>query len=133
MSLSSLRNSRQFLALSALSTKLSSRHIPALLLHGVALGLMFLTEITPTGMLLYLLTWGFLNFLLIGVFGRPLVAAALSLALILLIVVLSRFKFDIVWMTADFLDVMLIDFATISFLLTIYPNLPWLVASFSPY
>jgi phosphoglycerol transferase MdoB-like AlkP superfamily enzyme len=128
MSLSSLRNSRQFLALSTLSAKLSWRHFPLLLLHGVALGLMFLTEITPTGMLLFLLTWGFLNFLLIALVGRPLVAAALSLALIVLIIVLSRFKFDIVWMTADFLDVMLIDYATIAFLLTIYPNLIWLVA-----
>jgi phosphoglycerol transferase MdoB-like AlkP superfamily enzyme len=127
MSLSGLRNSRQFLTLSALSAKLSWRHIPLLFVHGIAIGLMFLTEITPTGMLLYLLTWGFLNFLLIGLLGRPLVAGALSLALIIVIMVLSRFKFDIVWMTADFLDVMLIDYATVTFLLTIYPNLHWLV------
>ncbi|MBX9775174.1 MAG: sulfatase-like hydrolase/transferase [Xanthobacteraceae bacterium] len=127
MSLSDLRNSRQFLALSSLSAKLRWRHVPLLLVHGVALGLMFLTEISPTGMLLFLFSWGFLNLLLIGLTGRPLVAGTLSLALILLIVVLSRFKFDVVWMTADFLDVILIDFATIAFLLTIYPNLIWLV------
>ena len=127
MSLSSLRNSRQFLALSALSAKFTSRQIPLFLLHGVALGLLLLTEISPTGMLLFALTWGFLNFLLIILFGRPLVAGALSLALIITIIVLSRFKFDIVWMTADFLDIMLIDYATIAFLLTIYPNLHWLV------
>jgi phosphoglycerol transferase MdoB-like AlkP superfamily enzyme len=127
MSLSSLRNSRQFLALSTLSAKLTWRHAPLLLLHGAAIGLMFLTEISPTGMLLFALTWGFLNFLLISLSGRPLVAGALSLALIITIIVLSRFKFDIVWMTADFLDIMLIDYATIAFLLTIYPNLLWLV------
>src|SRR5215510_6100670 len=84
MALSDLRNSRQFLALSALGGKLSWRHIPLLLVHGIAIGLMFSTEIMPIGMLLFLLTWGFLNF-------------------------------------------MLIDFATVGFLLTIYPNLPWLV------
>lgn len=127
MSLSGLRNSRQFVALSALSAKLSWRQIPLLLLHVVAIGLLFATEIMPTGMLLFLLTWGFLNFLLIGLTARPLVAGAVSLALIVAIIMLSRFKFDVVWMTADFLDVMLIDYATIGFLLTIYPNLQWLV------
>lgn len=129
MSLSDLRNSRQLLALSALFAKLSWRHVPLLLVHGIALGLLFSTEIMPTGMLLFLLTWGFLNFLLIGLSGRPLVAGVLSLALIIAIIALSRFKFDIVWMTADFLDIMLIDFATVAFLLTIYPNLRWVVVA----
>jgi phosphoglycerol transferase MdoB-like AlkP superfamily enzyme len=127
MSLSDLRNSRQLLALSALFAKLSRRHIPLLLVHGIALGLLVWTEIMPTGMLLFLLTWGFINLLLIALIGRPLVAGVLSLALFLTIIALSRFKFDIVWMTADFLDVLLIDYATIAFLLSIYPNLAWLV------
>ena len=50
-------------------------------------------------------------------------AAALSLALIVGLVLLSRFKHDITWMTVDFLDFVIIDFSTIGFLLTIYPEL----------
>jgi phosphoglycerol transferase MdoB-like AlkP superfamily enzyme len=94
-----------------------------LAVYGATIATMLLTETTPVSMLLFVLTWGFLNCLWLSLLGRPLVAGALSLALIGAIVALSRFKFDIVWMTADFLDVMLIDVATVTFLLTIYPQL----------
>ena len=54
---------------------------------------------------------------------RPGIAAALSLAILQAVIVLSRFKFDITWMTITFLDVLIIDFDTIAFLLTIFPQL----------
>jgi hypothetical protein len=43
--------------------------------------------------------------------------------LIVSIVVWSAFKHDVVWMTIDFLDLMLIDYGTVMFVLTIYPEL----------
>ena len=50
-------------------------------------------------------------------------AAALALMLFTLIVLLSRFKHGVLLMTVNFLDVMIIDSDTVSFLLTVFPNL----------
>jgi hypothetical protein len=43
--------------------------------------------------------------------------------MIVILVLVSRLKYDIIWMTANFLDVMIIDNDTISFLLSIIPGL----------
>ena len=50
-------------------------------------------------------------------------AAALSLVLFALMVVLSQFKFSILWMVINFFDVLIVDTDTISFLLSIFPDL----------
>ena len=49
-------------------------------------------------------------------------AVAGSLALLTL---LSQFKFDKLWMTIDFVDVMIVDRDTVAFLLAIFPSLRW--------
>ena len=49
--------------------------------------------------------------------------AALSLMLIVVLILLSQFKQDILIMSANFIDVLLIDADTISFLLTVVPRL----------
>ncbi len=54
---------------------------------------------------------------------RPAVAASLSLIMIVVLILLSQFKQDILIMSANFVDVMLIDADTISFLLTVFPGL----------
>ena len=54
---------------------------------------------------------------------RPAVAASLSLIMIVVLVLLSQFKQDILIMSANFVDVMLIDADTVSFLLTVFPGL----------
>ena len=51
----------------------------------------------------------------------------MSLALIVVLILLSQFKHDVLMMTATFVDVMLIDLDTFSFLMTIIPGLAWKV------
>ena len=75
-------------------------------LHLAALGLMFWSEVAVVPKVVFCLTWGLLNFFWLAVLRRPAVAAALSLAMI---VVLSRLKYEIIWMTANFLDVVIIN------------------------
>lgn len=71
----------------------------------------------------FALTWGFLNFFWIVVLRRPLVSAALSLAMIAAIMLVSELKFSIVWMTANFLDVWIINADSFHYLLSIKPDL----------
>lgn len=92
-------------------------------LHGWVLLRIYQTEIGPFGQGLCLLTWIFLNCLWLVILRRPVVAAALSLALIELLILVSQFKFKITWMTATFLDVMVIDPDSLAFLLSVVPGL----------
>jgi hypothetical protein len=99
-------------------------------LHLIALAIMAFTEVDTVARLAFLLTWGMLNFIWLGLTRRPAVSAALSLTIIVVLILVSRLKYDIIWMTASFLDVMIIDKDTISFLLTIMPGLYWNVIVF---
>ena len=92
-------------------------------LHMASLAIMAFTEADFVAKLAFLLTWGILNFFWLGLTRRPAISAALSLLMIVILVLVSRLKFDIIWMTANFLDVMIIDRDTISFLLSIMPGL----------
>ena len=96
-----------------------------LLLHLAALFLMFTTEAGPVGMTVFLLVWIMLNCLWLTLQGRPSVAALISLETLIALTLLSRFKFDKLWMTIDFVDVMIIDRDTAAFLLAIFPGLRW--------
>jgi hypothetical protein len=75
----------------------------------------------------FVLTWGLLNFFWLVLLRRPVTSAALSLALIIILIALSQFKHTVLMMTANFVDVMIIDLATFSFLMTIIPGLAWKV------
>ncbi len=97
-------------------------------LHFVALAILLWTEKTPVAAVAFVLTWGLLNCVWLVLLRRPLPAAAVSLVLIVCLVLLSRFKSDVLLMTATFVDVMLIDFDTVTFLLTVFPGLAWKVA-----
>ena len=97
----------------------------ALLLHAGAVVLMFTTEIGFVGMAIFLLVWIMLNCLWLALQGRPTVAALISLEILVALTLLSRFKFDKLWMTIDFVDVMIIDRDTTAFLLAISPILRW--------
>jgi hypothetical protein len=92
-------------------------------LHLAALGLMYWSEGGIVANAVFLLTWGLLNFFWLALLRRPAVSAALSLAMIVLVILLSRLKYDIVWMTANFLDVMIINTDTVKFLLSVKPDL----------
>ena len=93
------------------------------LLQCAALAIMAFTENGFTAELAFVLTWGILNFFWLGLLRRPASAAMLSLLMIVLLILVSRLKFDVVWMTANFLDVMIIDTGTVSFLLAMMPGL----------
>src|ERR1700758_596637 len=93
--------------------------------HLAALALMLQTETDFGSRIGFLLSWGILNFFWIALLRRPALSGALSLTLVVLLVLLSRLKHDVVQMTANFVDLMVIDRDTASFLFTIFPSLRW--------
>jgi phosphoglycerol transferase MdoB-like AlkP superfamily enzyme len=92
-------------------------------LHLAALVVLFTTEYGPFAITLSLLAWVFANCLFLLVLRRPGIAAVLALALTVLLIELSRFKFDILQLTLTFLDFLIIDRDTFSFLLSVFPKL----------
>jgi hypothetical protein len=95
--------------------------------HLAAIGLMLQTETDFGARLGFLLSWGTLNFFWIALLRRPALSGALSLTLVVVLILLSRLKHDVVQMTANFIDVMVIDSDSAAFLFTIFPNLRWSV------
>jgi phosphoglycerol transferase MdoB-like AlkP superfamily enzyme len=93
--------------------------------HLAALGLLLQTETDFGSRLVFLLCWAVLNFSWIAVLRRPALSGALSLTLIVVLILLSRLKHDIVQMTVNFVDLMMIDRDSVAFLFTIFPNLRW--------
>ena len=92
-------------------------------LHLAALAVLFTTEYGPFAITLSLLAWVFVNCLFLLALPRPGVAAALALVVTVLLIVLSRFKFDILQLSLTFLDFLIIDRDTFSFLLSVFPRL----------
>src|SRR5450432_2202473 len=93
--------------------------------HLAALAVMLQTETDFSSRVGFLLSWGILNFFWITLLRRPALSGALSLTLVVVLILLSRLKHDIVQMTANFVDLMIIDRDTAAFLFTIFPNLRW--------
>src|SRR6201991_2022689 len=93
--------------------------------HLAALGLMYQTETDFSARLCFVLSWGLLNFVWLALLRRPALSGALSLTLVVVLVLLSRFKHDVAQMTVNFVDLMVIDRDTITFLFTIFPGLRW--------
>src|SRR4051794_31714875 len=93
--------------------------------HLGALAVMLQTETDFGSRLGFVLAWGILNFSWIALLRRPALSGALSLTLVVVLVLLSRLKHDVVQMTANFVDLMVIDRDTAAFLFTIFPNLRW--------
>ncbi len=102
---------------------LALRWAMVLILHTVALGILLWSELDLVSRLAFVLTWGFLNFCWLALLRRPAAAAALSLALVVNLILVSRFKHDIMLMTANFVDVMVIDPDTFAFLMSVFPGL----------
>ena len=119
--LSSLANRLE--AGNSIAERRAWRLAPAAALHLTALAIMALTETDLVAAFAFLLTWGLLNFFWLGLLRRPAVAAALSLAMVVILVLVSRLKHEIISVTANFLDVMIVDRDTISFLMNILPDL----------
>jgi phosphoglycerol transferase MdoB-like AlkP superfamily enzyme len=99
------------------------RVLPTVPLHLAALGLMLWSERGAAGKAAFLLAWGISNCFWVAVLRRPAAAAALSLALFSVLVLLSRFKHDVLFMTVSFVDLMVIDRDTFRFLMAVFPGL----------
>src|SRR3954462_9698647 len=97
--------------------------------HLAALVIMVRTETDFGSRIGFLLSWGILNCFFIALLRRPALSGALSLTLVVVLVLVSKFKHDVVQMTANFIDLMVIDRDTVAFLFTIFPNLRWSVIS----
>jgi hypothetical protein len=95
--------------------------------HLAALAIMLQTEADFSARVGFLLSWGILNFFWIALLRRPALSGALSLTLVVVLILLSRLKHDIAQMTANFVDLMVIDRDTAAFLFTIFPQLRWSV------
>jgi hypothetical protein len=109
------------------SEALSRRDMAALsafaLLQVAALVILAATEVDFVAKVAFLLAWAFLNFFWLAALRRPVAASLISLTLIVALILLSRFKHDKLWMTVDFVDLMIIDQDTFAFLLTAMPAL----------
>jgi len=115
--------------------------------HLAALAVVLTTEYGPFAITLSVLAWVFVNCFLLVVLQRPGICAALALALIAILIALSHFKFGILQLTLTFLDFLIIDRDTFSFLLSVFPRLQmqliaaglvaapllWLVWRFDPF
>ena len=118
-----LRARRRFPAWQQFFPPFSVQLAVILIIHFAALVVMAATEVAVLPKVLFLLSWGILNFFWLMVSRRPGVSAALSLAMIVVLILVSRLKHDILMLTANFIDVMIIDTDTVSFLLGLYPGL----------
>ena len=96
-------------------------------IHLLALGVLIWSEHAWEAQASFVLIWGFLNFLWLVILPRPITAAALSLAFIVVLVMLSQFKHGVTMTTVTFVDLMLVDLASFSFLMSVIPGLAWKV------
>jgi phosphoglycerol transferase MdoB-like AlkP superfamily enzyme len=115
--------------------------------HLAGLVVLLTTEYGPFAITLSVLAWVFVNCFLLVALQRPAVCAALSLAVTVILIALSHFKFGILQLTLTFLDFLIIDRDTFSFLLSVFPRLQmqlmvaglvavpllWLVWRFDPF
>jgi hypothetical protein len=119
-------------AVSALASRFSadslSRHAALCgglitLPHIVALAILLTTEDDIVAQAAFVLAWGLLNCFWLALFRRPGFAGAISLTMIVLLILLSQLKHGVLFMTVNFVDLMIIDWDTIGFLLTVMPTL----------
>jgi phosphoglycerol transferase MdoB-like AlkP superfamily enzyme len=92
-------------------------------IHAAAATVMLLTETDLVDKSAFVLTWGFLNCLMLMLLRRPVLAGAVSLGLISVLILLSRLKHSVLFMTVNFMDLMIIDTDTFGFLMTVVPGL----------
>jgi hypothetical protein len=92
-------------------------------LHTAALATLVATEQDLTGAAAFVLTWGLFNVLWLMLLARPAAAAALSLAMMIALILLSQLKQNVVFMTVNFVDLLIVDWDTAAYLISVYPDL----------
>jgi hypothetical protein len=95
---------------------------PVATFHLAALAIMFWSELGPLEMSVFALTWGLVNCFWLVLLRRPALSAAVSFVLLVVLIVVSRFKYEVLWMTLSFIDVMIIDADTFRFLVRMFPS-----------
>ncbi len=108
---------------SSASRGLAARAGVLVALHVAALIILFATESAAVPKGAFLLTWGLFNLGWLALLRRPTVAAVLSLATIAVLILLSQFKHNVLLMTVNFVDLMVIDAETFMFLMKVFPQL----------
>ena len=97
---------------------------PIAIVHLAALIVLFQTEYYDVPRIgAFLLAWGFLNFAWLAVLRRPGVSAVMSLAMVAILIQVSQLKYKVIWQTVSFVDLMVIDPSSFSYLLAIFPSL----------
>src|SRR5262249_46814298 len=93
------------------------RALPPVALRLAALGLVVWEARGVSRKAAFLLAWGIATCFWLAVLRRPAAAAAVSLAFFSVLVLLSRFKHDVLFMTVSFVDLMVVDRDTFHFLM----------------
>src|SRR3954453_11263415 len=93
------------------------------LIHVTAMVVNFWTEWGPEHKTAFFLTWAILNGFWLALLRRPAISAALSLAFILTLIKVSQLKHSVLWLTVDFVDLMIIDYGTVNYLFMVMPGL----------
>ena len=112
----------------ATDRRLAIRGAILVAIHLVAIAIMLSTEDEAVAKVAFVFTWGLLNCFWLAVLRRPAAAAILSLAFVIGLILLSQLKHSVLFMTVNFVDLMIIDTDTFAFLLTIFPDLKQKVA-----
>lgn len=100
------------------------RACPLAVIHVAALIILLRTEYYEVPRIgSFLLAWGFLNFAWIAMLRRPGVSAVISLAMIAILLQVSELKYKVMWQSVSFVDLMVIDWGSFSFLFAIFPKL----------
>lgn len=116
-------------SIAALFARYGSRRLALIALpHALALTVMVATESSITAMAALILAWAIFNFIAVALTRRPVFAGFVSLVMMMLLVLLSQLKYQVLMMTANFVDLMIVDTDTVSFLFAIYPGLKIAVA-----
>src|SRR3954471_8752202 len=111
-----------------------SRHgaatlVPVATFHLAALATLAWSETGLERMAIFAAAWGLLNFLWLVVLCRPGLSAALSLLMLGILIIVSRFKFGVLSMSVSFIDVMIIDGDTFAFLWMMFPKVRVAIAT----
>src|SRR5438552_12198087 len=116
-----LSRAPRFALLDAWSRHRIARLAPLVTIHLAAFAIAVGTETGIARFAMFVAAWGLLNFFWLILLRRPAISAALSLTLLVMLIFVSRFKFDVLWMAASFVDVMIIDADTFAFLWMMFP------------
>jgi len=94
-------------------------------LQSWALAIMIWSEPDLVGKAAFLLAWGVLNALWLLLLRRPVASAALAVTMLMVLIALSTFKHEVLFMTVSFTDVLVVDTDTLWFLFDTFTDLGW--------